>query len=167
MGDGIPFELRPMKLSLEESDHFVGRQSELDILNECWRESSRGNRRFVFLAGESGMGKTQLLAKLVGVIGASGVVTYGRCDEDVTGSYQPFVEILTQLVANSTESALRSHIERYGSDLSRLVPDLIRRVPDAGPPNLNIERERYSLLQAATGMIAETSTRRSSGATAR
>jgi DNA-binding SARP family transcriptional activator/tetratricopeptide (TPR) repeat protein len=157
VGHRISSEIRPEKLPLGETDHFVGRQSELDLLDACWQQSSRGNRRFIFLAGESGMGKTQLLAKLVEVVGDAGVLTYGRCDEDVTASYQPFVEILAQLVANSTESALRSHIDRYGSDLSRLVPELIRRVPDAVPPDLNIERERFSLLRAATGMIAESS----------
>ena len=157
-GNWIRSQPRPARFLLGGTDHFVGRRSELEVLDASWQDGMRGERRLIILAGESGMGKTQLLAKLVDIVGTSGLVIYGRCDEDVSGSYQPFVEILNQLVANSTEAELRSHIGHYGSDLSRIVPDIIRRVPDdAVLPNLNLERERFLLLQAATGMIAETS----------
>ena len=59
---------------------------------------------------------------------AGGAVVYGRCDEDLGIPYQPWIEALTQLVAQVPEPVLVEHVAERGGHLARLVPELARRV---------------------------------------
>ena len=69
---------------------FVGRA---EVLSALHRHLASGERRFVFLAGEAGIGKTSLAAAFAReATGAT--VLYGRSDEDALAPYQPFVEML-------------------------------------------------------------------------
>ena len=56
------------------------------------------------------------------------------------------------LVEHAPDQLLREHIERHGSELSRLVPGLATRVVDAPPlRESDPDTERYLLLGAAPG----------------
>jgi ABC-type lipoprotein export system ATPase subunit len=48
----------------------VGRQAELDVLDEALREATSGTGSVVFLVGEPGLGKTRLITQR-GVVAAS------------------------------------------------------------------------------------------------
>ena len=84
------------------SGSFVGRAEPLARLQEHWREVAVGARRMVVLGGEPGVGKTRLAFRFAqDVVAAGGHVLYGRCDEEALVPYQPFVEMLRDLVTVS------------------------------------------------------------------
>ena len=87
-GDSAPSLPEPLQRLAERP--FVGRAA---ALSELRAHLESGERRFVFIAGEPGIGKTSLLAAFAREAGDA-VVLYGRSDEDALAPYQPFVEML-------------------------------------------------------------------------
>lgn len=138
---------------------FVGRDDELQRLEQLWKEAAAGDRRVALLAGEPGVGKTRLAAELARSIHDQGaVVLVGRCDEDLGVPFQPFVEALRHLTEHVTNDELPPRLGRHAGELERLLPGLRERLPDA-PPLLQSdpETERYRLFDAVNGWLAATS----------
>lgn len=53
------------------------------------------------------------------------------------------------------EEALREHVADHGADLSRLLPDVARRLPEvAQPVGIDADTERYALFDAVVGMFS-------------
>jgi class 3 adenylate cyclase/tetratricopeptide (TPR) repeat protein len=116
----------PARLVSARVPHFVGRSDEYQHLWSAWKSACvDGRRRVMLLAGEPGIGKTTLAARLASAAHDAGaVVVYGRCDEDLGVVYQPWLEALTQLVAWAPEAVLRAHVTDRGGQVARLVPTL-------------------------------------------
>jgi class 3 adenylate cyclase/tetratricopeptide (TPR) repeat protein len=139
---------------------FVGRDAELERLQQLWKEAAAGERRVVLLAGEPGVGKTRLAAELAArVHKEGGVVLAGRCDEDLGVPYQPFVEALRHFVDRSPPETLGDRLGRYGGELARLVPELAERlVKLPAPLKSDPETERYRLFDAMVAWLGAVST---------
>ncbi len=134
---------------------FVGRDGDLQRLDQLWKEASAGERRLALVAGEPGIGKTRLAAELAGLVHADGaVVLAGRCDEDLGVPYQPFVEALRHYVSHSSGEGLGAGLGRHGGELVRLVPEiatLLTGLPD--PLRSDPETERYRLFDAVSAWL--------------
>jgi transcriptional regulator with XRE-family HTH domain len=102
---------------------FVGRSVECDRLRAAWKQ----RRRLIEVVGESGIGKTRLVAELARRANEDGTVLWGRCSPDGLGSYLPFVEVLRQLVAEADLATLSRAVGASG-ELTRLVPELTERL---------------------------------------
>ena len=99
-------------------------------------------RRAAFVTGEPGIGKTRLVSEFARDAHADGtLVLAGRCDDDLSLPYQPFVEALEHLVAHAPAELLERHIAEYGESIARLVPALSAHAPDA-PAVARAERVR-------------------------
>jgi class 3 adenylate cyclase/tetratricopeptide (TPR) repeat protein len=78
---------------------FVGRREELVWLESVLQEVLAGQPRVVLVLGEAGIGKTRLLHEMRSDILRRGLqIGYGRCYEDLTLPYLPFVEVLSSLL---------------------------------------------------------------------
>ena len=74
---------------------FVGRQDLLAALEAARRRAAAGERRVVVLAGESGIGKTRLVAAAVAAAHADeSIELNGRCYHGICVSLHPIAEIL-------------------------------------------------------------------------
>jgi predicted ATPase len=126
---------------------FVGRAAERDALERAWKQAEQGGLRVVLVAGEPGIGKTRLATEIgLHAHRQGGVVLLGRCDEDLAVPYQPFVETLRHLVAVCPEEVLAAGLDERGGELTRLLPELSRRVPGLPPPQTaDADSERYLL----------------------
>lgn len=134
---------------------FSGRAEQLDSLRTAWKTAAAGGSRGVVVAGEAGIGKTTLLSRFAQEVGAEGgVVTYGRCDEDLGMAYQPWVEALRHLVVHVPDEVLVAHVGDRGAVLSRLVPELGQRVavPQA-VASVDAEADRYLLFGAVADLL--------------
>ena len=136
---------------------FVGRDSELDRLDQLWKEATAGELRVALVGGEPGVGKTRLAAELALKVHEDGAtVLAGRCDEDLGVPYQPFVEALRHFTDHC--SPLADRLGRYGGELARLVPELTERVPGLPSPlRSDPDTERYRLFDAVAAWLTAAS----------
>ncbi len=137
----------PTQLVLQPLLPFTGRESPFESLLHACKESAAGGCRVVMMSGEAGIGKTRLTAEVARRAHDMGVVVlFGRCDEDMGVPFQPFVEVLSQVVWSSPTPA---SLGRHGGELVRLVPELARIVPGLEPPlRADPDTERYRLFDA-------------------
>jgi DNA-binding CsgD family transcriptional regulator/tetratricopeptide (TPR) repeat protein len=76
---------------------FVGRTTELDLLESALERAAAGRPAFAFVGGESGVGKTRLLREFEGRAGARGAhVLLGQCLE-LGGAQIPYAPLVAAL----------------------------------------------------------------------
>jgi DNA-binding SARP family transcriptional activator/tetratricopeptide (TPR) repeat protein len=162
---GSPIAL-PAELTMQADAPLVGRRHELEELRKLWQRACNpggsareAGRRLVLLTGDPGIGKSRLVAELASNAHEGGAfVLAGRSPEEALVPYQPFIEALRQYVQGVPYPMLRASTREYGAELSRLIPDLRRRVPELAPAaNDELETERYRLFEAVVGLLAEIS----------
>jgi len=149
----------PARLTVERTLAFIGRTAERDVLEGAWKRAEQGELRVVLVAGEPGIGKTRLATEVaLDAHRQGGLVLLGRCDEDLAVPYQPFVEALRHLVAACPDDVLIEALGERGGELSRILPELSRRVPGlAAPQSADADTERYLLFSAVGSLFAEVS----------
>jgi DNA-binding SARP family transcriptional activator/tetratricopeptide (TPR) repeat protein len=96
----VPF---PQRLEVVRGGAFAGRQAAIARLHEALARARGGERCVALVTGEPGMGKTRLLAEFARTVhDHDALVLYGRCEEEPTIPYQPFVEALEPLAGSDT-----------------------------------------------------------------
>ena len=148
----------PGRLALQPAAGVVGRQGEIEQLRGALGRVIAGSGRSVLLvAGEPGQGKTTLVAEGARSAYAQGAcVLFGHCEEDLATPYQLFAEALGHFVTHAPDELLRRHVDLHGSELSRLVGALSRRLPDLPASQAtDSDTERYLLFASVAGLVAE------------
>lgn len=105
---------------------FVGRTTELDVLDEALRTADSGTPAVVLVAGEAGVGKTRLLDEFLARATAAGAVTAtGGCIE-LGAEALPFAPITAAMRVLDTALGDRLAQAAAGreADLARLAPGL-------------------------------------------
>ena len=153
----------PDRLVPDRTSPLAGRRQHLDSLRQALKEADSGTRRVTLLVGEPGVGKTRLCTEIAAEAHAQGALTlYGRCDEELSLPYQPWVEAISHVLDAGPSELVDEIIRLYGSELSLLIPQIRSRFPSVEEPrSTDPETERYHLLQAVTsliGLIAEDQT---------
>jgi DNA-binding CsgD family transcriptional regulator/tetratricopeptide (TPR) repeat protein len=113
---------------------FVGRREQLERVRLALEEAASGHPRFVVVAGDAGVGKTRFVNELAGTAEAGGWRTLlGGCVQmgDDALPYAPIVEALRRLADTAGTKDLEELLGPGASELSRLVPHLVRS-PSAG-----------------------------------
>jgi DNA-binding SARP family transcriptional activator len=148
----------PMPVPLAKAGRrpFVGREEALAHLREWLQAAAGDERRFAFLAGEPGIGKTSLAATFARQARDSGAtVLYGRSDEDTLIPYQPFVDMISHCVVYGGIDELGDELRFELEEIGRLVPELRRHLPVLREPLGGLpETERYRLFEAVITTLA-------------
>jgi DNA-binding CsgD family transcriptional regulator/tetratricopeptide (TPR) repeat protein len=113
----------------------VGRAAEVARLNAALERAAAGRPAILVVAGEAGVGKTRLVAGLLGRAGERGAVALsGGCLDVGEGvlAYAPMVEALRPLVGVLDPGELERVLGGARGELARLVPEL--GSPDGGRP---------------------------------
>jgi len=118
-----------LAISLETAAHaFLGREAELARLEECCAAALQGTRRFLFIAGEAGIGKTALVEMFVkGIVRGNPLIGRGQCVRQYGAgeAYMPILEALGRLGRESKEpiaGVLRDHAPSWLAHLPSLGP---------------------------------------------
>jgi len=148
----------PTRLVSARSSSFAGRHAERERLASVWKAVAAGDRRLMFLTGEPGIGKTALAAQCASdAQDAGGLVVYGRSDEELGVSYQPWMEALGQLIDLLPDELLVEHVADRGAHVGRLVPRLATRTQSEVPAATDAETERFVLFGCVTDLLARAS----------
>jgi ATP/maltotriose-dependent transcriptional regulator MalT len=105
----------------------VGRDAEVAQLRAALERAAAGRPAIVVVAGEAGVGKTRLVAELLGAVGEVGAVALsGGCLDVGDGvlAYAPMVEALRPLVGMLDPGELDRVLGGARGELARLVPEL-------------------------------------------
>lgn len=151
----------PQRLASSMTPNFVGRERERDQLLAAWHHVDTAHEpRVLLLSGEPGIGKTTLAACFAQLVHDDGaLVLYGRSDEDLGIPYQPWVEAMTHLIAQTPDALLDQHVAERGSQLARLVPDLGVRTTSTAP-GPDAETERLMLFDSVVDLLTRVSIQR-------
>lgn len=149
----IVYEHDPMALLRKLP--FVGRADEYDTLVESLTEARNGRGRVVLMAGEPGIGKTRLTEEFCEQAAATATVIRGNCYEgDVAAPFGPWTEALRSLITQTPHGDLEALLGPGAPDVSVLVPEVRRRLPDlAAPPRLDPESERARLFESIAVLL--------------
>ncbi len=145
----------PERLLPDRTSPLAGRRQHLDSLRQALKDAASGTRRVTLLAGEPGVGKTRLAAQLAAEAHSQGALAlYGRCDEELSLPYQPWVEAISHVLDTGPADLVDEVIRLHGPELSLLIPQIRGRFPSVeAPRSTDAETERYHLLQAVTSLI--------------
>jgi DNA-binding SARP family transcriptional activator/tetratricopeptide (TPR) repeat protein len=131
---------------------FVGRELELDRLNQAWNAAREGRAHLVLLSGEPGIGKSRLALELGRRVRAAGHVVASARAYEAAGRlpWGPVVDLLRS-------DALRSHIDTLGTawrtELARLLPELLKASPPPTPSRSADLAQRHRLFDAVSRAI--------------
>jgi DNA-binding CsgD family transcriptional regulator/tetratricopeptide (TPR) repeat protein len=109
------------------SPDFVGRLEQLDALQAALQRADEGEARAVFVAGESGVGKSRLVAEFEGAATAADARFLAGSCVDIGGSelpYAPLVAALRTLVRETDRETLDDLVGAGGDELGRVLPEL-------------------------------------------
>ncbi len=124
---GAPHEARRIGVDIQARvDAFVGRDAEMTVVADSFREASIGRTSVVFLGGEAGIGKSSLLAR-VGreVEGTGALVLEGKCREiDGGAAFRPWVQILRKCFRQRPRSEINQLLGVLAEEITRLIPEM-------------------------------------------
>ena len=153
----------PRPLEAAPPAGLLGRAPELAAISAAYeRVSKRDGCEFVLVSGESGLGKTTLVAAAARAAYAEGAcVLFGHTAEDLATPYQLFAEALGHAAASATDAQLAIGGLVGAAELVRLVPALAGRIPNlAASRATDADAERYLLFTAVTELLADLSAER-------
>lgn len=120
----------------------VGRATVMQRLAELWAKTRSGYGQVVFLAGESGVGKTRLAHELTDSI-ADATLLFAHCDRlESNLAYQPFMAAVQSYFSSiPADMASNSPVGQVLAALGKFVPEVDRFVSfgngeSSGLPNL-------------------------------
>jgi class 3 adenylate cyclase/tetratricopeptide (TPR) repeat protein len=132
----------PAALTVASPYELVGRGEEL-VTARALLAGHRGFR-FLWLAGEPGIGKTRLAAELAIDAHAAGCdVLFGHVDETLRVPYRAFVESLRAYTDTPNPS-----LGDMADELTRIVPEMRSRLGLGQPIEGDPETEQYRLFEA-------------------
>jgi tetratricopeptide (TPR) repeat protein/class 3 adenylate cyclase len=151
---------------------YVGRQSELALLEHHVERACAGGGRLVTIVGDAGAGKSRLLHELRHRVTTAGGVRllHGRCRAyGDTAPYSPFIEILRDALhmraaAGTDSGAIVARIEAIDAALEPFVPLYLHllSVPSdshALPRHLQGEHLQAALLDALAALLVALASR--------
>ena len=95
------YELRPV--AIPATSVFVGRETELRVLDDAFAAASAGHSRLLLVEGEAGIGKTTLVERFVSELQTARVL---RASGDESESHVPFA-MADQLLRTTAAPATR------------------------------------------------------------
>jgi tetratricopeptide (TPR) repeat protein len=135
---------------------FVGRTAELGELRAGLDQALSGRGRVFLLAGEPGIGKSELADRLgIEATTRGAEVLWGRSWEgEGAPPYWPWAQIIRAHIGEREGAALESLFGAATPLLAQLVPELRDQRPDlAAPPPLDAEQARFRLFDAITTVL--------------
>jgi ABC-type oligopeptide transport system substrate-binding subunit/DNA-binding SARP family transcriptional activator len=121
-------------LDMVAPSRLVGREGELALLHERWKEAKAGHGGLAIIHGEAGVGKTRLVEEFaLRLRREKSHVLWGRCYEfERVLPYQPFAEALRAALPILSPGELGEFPAWIRAQVGRLVPELLPETAHSG-----------------------------------
>ena len=132
---------------------FIGRDSELSLLEDSLLSAIRGDGGVVVLGGEAGMGKSRLVRELAHRAERLGcAVMSGACSEaELSLPYLPFLEGIGNYLTRQDMPALRERLGSAAAELGQLFPQM----GHAGPVTADPMMSKLRLFEALVLLLTD------------
>jgi ATP/maltotriose-dependent transcriptional regulator MalT len=133
-------------------EQLVGRDDELDTVDEILEELERGTPTALEVAGEPGIGKTRLLRELAARAEARGHLVLGGSASELEHDlpFSVFVDALDEFVRGLDPERLDALDEHVRAELAHVFPSLWALVHDRG---VSLQHERYRSHRAVRQLL--------------
>lgn len=137
--------------------HFVGREPLVQQMLSAWTAASQGARQILFVTGESGVGKTTLVAAFLRRAAAHGPVrcTWAECVQHIGigEPYEPLLEAITRLCRQPGGDQLLPVLEHYAPTWLAQLPALLSPTRLAALQRNAAGTTRERMLRELTGAL--------------
>lgn len=133
-------------------DVFIGRDRELSEMSRLVDDLSKGMSAVAFIAGEPGVGKTYLLAKILDHAHRKKMFSArGHCSEDEGAPpFWPWVQVIRPLIEEASRAELAYQLGEGAAIIADLFPEIhtkLKEVPSP-PEKATPERARFRLFDS-------------------
>lgn len=139
----------------------IGREKELDLLDDGLANARAGRGGFFLLTGVPGIGKTRLAEALGERAEARGMLAiWGRCWENPGApAYWPWAQALRALIDRRDAASLQRELGGGADWIAEIVPELRDRVTGIEPlGSLRSEQARFAMFAAVSDFLRNVST---------
>jgi DNA-binding SARP family transcriptional activator len=151
-------EEKPRASGRRAAGTFVGRESELEMLEGGLEDALSGRGRLFLIVGEPGIGKSRLADEFASRAKQRGAhVLWGRCWEAGGASaYWPWVQSLRSYVRARDAEAVRLLVGGRAPELAQLLPELEDLYPDLpAPRTIDPDSARFRLFDSVAGFVRD------------
>jgi anti-anti-sigma factor len=134
--------------TLLHRSQFVGREAQLQRLQQLWALAQRGQGSLILISGEAGIGKTRLVEELSSTL-SEATVLFGHCSESEESTpFQPFIELIRAYLTITPGAEVREHLAGSAAVVATLTPEFYALFSNAAPlAQLSSEHDRLLLMQ--------------------
>ena len=131
-------------------EKFVGRDSELRLVLERWRQATEGEGQVILLSGEAGIGKSRILRELQErVREEQAIILHFQCSPyRVNTAFSPLIDYLQQSAKFRSEDDVEQKLDKLERLLSSAIADISTVAPVAAAL-LTLTGGRYPSLDMA------------------
>ena len=129
LGADVGYERRGTPIPVAQHEVFVGRTGELRALTKGFTETREGKGVSIFVYGESGVGKSELIRQFGREIADTSLVLTGRCYERESVPYKAVdgvIDVLSNYLASLPKQEAAGLVPRDASLLLKVFPVLSR-----------------------------------------
>jgi DNA-binding CsgD family transcriptional regulator/tetratricopeptide (TPR) repeat protein len=134
----------------------IGRVPQLDALHQLIDGAIDGQRQAVLISGETGVGKSRLVAEAKAYAATRGfLLLQGACfPQDSACPYAPLLDLLRARFAGYPWAAIAADVEPFAADLAPLLPDIIPlSTQQRALPAVDFEQKQRRLFNALAHSI--------------
>ena len=134
---------------------FVGRERELERLQEAVDAALTGRGSLQLLVGEPGIGKTRAAEELATFARVSGARVYwGRCREDEGApAYWPWVQAIRAYARDADPVALAWQVGAGAAEVAQLIPEVAEKLDVEPAKGSDTEEARFRLFDSVTSLL--------------
>jgi anti-anti-sigma factor len=138
----------PGDKTFQHRSRFVGREAQLQRLQQLWALAQKDQGSIILISGEAGIGKTRLVEELSSTLSGAAVL-FGHCSESEESTpLQPFIELIRAYLAITSATEVKEQLAGSAAVVATLTPEFYALLSNAAPTaQLSSEHDRLLLMQ--------------------
>lgn len=149
-----------MRLQPETATHLIGRQTEIDVIQQHIDATVTGAGSLLLFSGEAGVGKSRLVTELVERFQSSSPSSHvltGNCFEgDHRLAYAPILDLLRSYLMTRPHNDLQQLFRHDPDSFITLLPEHQRRFPGIAPlTGINPQQDKHRIFQALRALLVD------------